>query len=204
MSLTYGSLQVFPWKNDTIIEKMDGRKWCRHITDFFQYMYAWNQGGIIISVYDISLLQFLFCKNTVLFFIIFDMSTRSSLFWQNKFFQFFNTDLDHVLVTIGGCLFNKLLSNFLLHLSFHWRTFFRRITAHWSIKYGLIRTREITDIRLLDELYARISKFSIRVYVNTSKQCFPFSLTIWNLQPLTNTLRFFYLSLKFLKIKICQ
>ena len=134
MSLTYGSLQVFPWKNDTIIEKMDGRKWCRHITDFFQYMYAWNQGGIIISVYDISLLQFLF----------------------------------------------------------------------WSIKYGLIRTREITDIRLLDELYARISKFSIRVYVNTSKQCFPFSLTIWNLQPLTNTLRFFYLSLKFLKIKICQ
>ena len=30
--------------------------WCRH---------AWNQAGIIISIYDISLIQFLFCKNTI-------------------------------------------------------------------------------------------------------------------------------------------
>ena len=47
------------------IEKMDGRKWCRHLTDFFQYMHGWKQGGIIISIYDISFLQFPFCKNTV-------------------------------------------------------------------------------------------------------------------------------------------
>ena len=26
-------------------------------------MHAWNQGGIIIGIYDISLQQFLFCKN---------------------------------------------------------------------------------------------------------------------------------------------
>ena len=37
VSLTYGSLQVLLWNNDSIIEKMDGRKWCHHITDFFQY-----------------------------------------------------------------------------------------------------------------------------------------------------------------------
>ena len=35
---------------------MDVWNWCRH---------AWNQGGIIISIYDISLIQFLFCKNTI-------------------------------------------------------------------------------------------------------------------------------------------
>ena len=28
-------------------------------------MYAWIQGGIIIGIYNISLLQFLFCKNPV-------------------------------------------------------------------------------------------------------------------------------------------
>ena len=64
VSLTYGSLQVLPWNNDSIIEKMDGWKWCRHITNFFQYMHTWNEGGIIIS-FSISILQFLFCKNTV-------------------------------------------------------------------------------------------------------------------------------------------
>ena len=63
--LTYRSLQALPSKNNTVIEKMDDRKWCRHITGFFQYMHAWNQGGIIISTYDFSLLQFLFWKNTV-------------------------------------------------------------------------------------------------------------------------------------------
>ena len=44
---------------------MDGFNWCRLITDFFQYMHAWDQGGIIISSYDMCLLQFLFYKNTV-------------------------------------------------------------------------------------------------------------------------------------------
>ena len=53
-------------RNDvTIIEKMDAWKWCRHITDYFQHMHAWNQGGIIISIYDIFMLQFLFSKNLV-------------------------------------------------------------------------------------------------------------------------------------------
>ena len=41
---------------------MDGWNWCCHITDF-QYIHAWKQEGIIISICDISLLQFLFCKN---------------------------------------------------------------------------------------------------------------------------------------------
>ena len=67
MSLTYGSLQVLPWNNDSVTEKMDGWKWYHHITDFFRYMDAWNQGCIKIVIYDISLLQFLFCKNTANF-----------------------------------------------------------------------------------------------------------------------------------------
>ena len=50
---------------DTTIEKMDGCNWCRQITDLFQFIHARNQGGFIINNYDISLLQFLFCKNTV-------------------------------------------------------------------------------------------------------------------------------------------
>ena len=65
VSLTYGSLQVLPWNNDTTIEKMDSCNRCRQITDFIQHIHSWNQGGIIISNYDISLLQLLFCKNTV-------------------------------------------------------------------------------------------------------------------------------------------
>ena len=64
VSLTCGLLQVLPWNNDTIIEKMAGWEGCHHITDFFQYKKAWNQGGIIISI-STSMLQFLFCKNTV-------------------------------------------------------------------------------------------------------------------------------------------
>ena len=55
---------MLPWNNDTIMKKMDGCKWCRHITNIFQYMHAWNQGGIRIIV-SIPLLKFLFCKNTV-------------------------------------------------------------------------------------------------------------------------------------------
>ena len=65
MCLTYQSLQVLPWNNGTAIEKMAGWNWNSHITDFFQYMHAWNQAGIAISIYDISLLPFLFCKSTV-------------------------------------------------------------------------------------------------------------------------------------------
>ena len=79
VSLTYGSLQLLPWNEDTIIVKMDSFSWFCQTTllsiyifnvYFFQYiqtsfLHAWKQGGIIISNFDISLLQFLFCKNTV-------------------------------------------------------------------------------------------------------------------------------------------
>ena len=65
MSLTYRSLQVLPWNNDTTKEKMNGCNRCYQITDFIQYIHSWNQGGIIISNYGISLLQLLFCKNIV-------------------------------------------------------------------------------------------------------------------------------------------
>ena len=46
------------------MKKTDGYKWWRHVTDFFRHIHALNQGGIIVSIYDISLVQFLFCKNT--------------------------------------------------------------------------------------------------------------------------------------------
>ena len=42
--LTYGLLQVHKWNNDTIIERMDRCNLFCEITDFFQYIYAWNQG----------------------------------------------------------------------------------------------------------------------------------------------------------------
>ena len=64
ISLTCGFLQVRPWNNDIIMEKMDGWEWCCHKTNFFEYIHVWNQGGIII-IFIISLLQFLFWKNTV-------------------------------------------------------------------------------------------------------------------------------------------
>ena len=35
------------------------------ITDYIKYIYSWNQAGIIISKYDISLLQLFFFKNIV-------------------------------------------------------------------------------------------------------------------------------------------
>ena len=50
VSSTCGFLQVLPWNNDTIIEKIDGWKWCRYEKNFFQYMHDWNQGGITIIV----------------------------------------------------------------------------------------------------------------------------------------------------------
>ena len=56
-------------------------------------------------------------------------------------------------------LCNKLISSFLPHLSFNWRTFSRRViqyagdVSEQKFKYRPIRTREITDIRLLHVLY---------------------------------------------------
>ena len=52
MSLTYGSLQVLPWNNDTTTEKTDGCNWRRQITDFFQYIHHWNQESIIVNNYN--------------------------------------------------------------------------------------------------------------------------------------------------------
>ena len=57
VSFTCGLLQVLPRKNGWL-EVMSS------YNNFFQYMRAWNQGGIII-IASISLLQFLFWKNTV-------------------------------------------------------------------------------------------------------------------------------------------
>ena len=65
VSLTYGSLQVLPLNNDTIIEEMNGSDRCHQITDLIQYIHSWNQEGIIIINYDISLLQLLLCKSIV-------------------------------------------------------------------------------------------------------------------------------------------
>ena len=64
VSSAYGSLKVLPWNNDIIKEKMDVWKWCRDVTDFFQYMRTRSQSSMS-SIYNISLLEFLFCKNTV-------------------------------------------------------------------------------------------------------------------------------------------
>ena len=58
---------MLPWNNDATLEKMDGCNRCCQITDFFEYVHAWNQGGIVISNHDNSLLQFMFCNNTVNF-----------------------------------------------------------------------------------------------------------------------------------------
>ena len=60
VSLTFGSLQLLY----TVIEKIDGCSRCRQIKDFIQYIHSWNQRGIIISNYDISLLRLLLCKNS--------------------------------------------------------------------------------------------------------------------------------------------
>ena len=57
VSLTYGSLQVVPWNNDPIIEKIDDWKWCHHITDSFS-RYACLKPRMYQNYYDVSL-QFL-------------------------------------------------------------------------------------------------------------------------------------------------
>ena len=54
-SVTYESLQLLPWNNDIIIEKIDSYDWCLQVTDFFQYRHQWNIGVIIFSNYDVSL-----------------------------------------------------------------------------------------------------------------------------------------------------
>ena len=73
---------------------------------------------------------------------------------------------------IRGCLFNKLISSFLPHLSFNWRIFFRRIivacdVSEQKLKYGPVRTLEIADIRLLDELHVK----TVMASCNPKKCC---------------------------------
>ena len=61
--------------------------------------------------------------------------------------------------SLWGCLFNKLISNFLSQLQFDWRIYFRGELQHvrhmdeQKIKCGLIRAGEITEIRWLDKMY---------------------------------------------------
>ena len=73
VSLTYGSLQVLPWNNDSVIEKMYGWKWCHHITDFFQYM--------LPEIKDISKLSFMIypCCNSC--------SAKTQQIWKNAWLQ---------------------------------------------------------------------------------------------------------------------
>ena len=65
MSLTNGSLQVLPWKNDTNIEKNGWPQVTSSNNRLLSVCTYLKPGGIMISNYDISLPQFLFCKNTV-------------------------------------------------------------------------------------------------------------------------------------------
>ena len=74
-----------------------------------------------------------------------------------------------------GCLFNKLISCFLPQLLFNWLTFLRWVTAHWwrrgqKFKYGPIRTWEVADIRLLDELYVFIHDKAY-FFIHTGNGC---------------------------------
>ena len=96
MALIYGLLQVLLWNSDTSIEKMDRYDWCRQITDFFQYIHSSNEGSIIISNYDISLLQLLFYKNTV-----------------NAWLQLFFYNRKRVIHRTGGCNWNCELTQYL-------------------------------------------------------------------------------------------
>ena len=63
VSLIYRSVQVLR-EIMYYHRKIDGWKWYRHITDFFQYIHVWKQGGIVISTYDISLLLFCSAKTS--------------------------------------------------------------------------------------------------------------------------------------------
>ena len=98
VSLICGSLQVLPWNNDTIIEKMDSCKWCRHIKNFFQYMHAWNQGGIIIIV------RFL-CYNSC--------SEKTQWIWKNKWLQLLFYNRKRVTHRMDGCNWTCELTQYL-------------------------------------------------------------------------------------------
>ena len=101
---------------------MSGWKWCCHITNFFKNMHAWNQGGIIIIV-SISLLQFLFCKNTVnlkewvaaIIFIIEKTNYKERINYKEKmFFRNNYSTLDHSLFL---WVFTYYFTKIFVHLS---------------------------------------------------------------------------------------
>ena len=98
VSLTYGSLQVLPWNNDSTIEKLDGCNRCCQITVFIWYITSWNQGGIIISNFDISLLLLLFCKDSK---------------FNNTLLQFFFYNRKRVIHWMGNCNWNCELTQYL-------------------------------------------------------------------------------------------
>ena len=65
------------------------------------------------------------------------------------------------LKNFWGCLYNKLISSFLLHLyltGVHFRRELQYVgdVSEQKFKYGPIRTLEITDMRLLHELYKKV------------------------------------------------
>ena len=97
VSLTCGFLQVLPWNNDTIIEKMDGWKWCRDETNVFQYVHAWNQGVIIIVV-SICLLQFLFWQKKI---------------WKNEWLQLLFYNRKRISHRMDGCNWTCGLTQYL-------------------------------------------------------------------------------------------
>ena len=98
ISSTCGFLQVLLWNNYTIIEKMDSWEWCHHETNFFQYMHAWNQGGIIIIV------RFL-CYNSC--------SEKTQWIWNNKWLQLLFYNRKRVTHRMDGCNWTCELTKYL-------------------------------------------------------------------------------------------
>ena len=68
----------------------------RQKTNLIQYIHSWNQGGIIIINYDISLLQLSLCKNIVNL--------------KNAWLQLFFYNWKRVIHQTGGCNWNCKLT----------------------------------------------------------------------------------------------
>ena len=68
---------------------------CCQITGFIRYIHFWNQGGIIISNYDISL-QFVFSFNFCCF----------NSCWKNAWLQLFFYNTENFIYRMGGCSWN--------------------------------------------------------------------------------------------------
>ena len=143
--LTYELLQVLPWNNNTIIEKTDGCNRCRQITDFIQYIHSWNQGGIIINNYDISMLQLLFCKNIVhlkecmakIFFVYNRKKVNQWMGgcnWNCKLTQYLSNICQymHCIYPIHGCKCSS--KKYRVHWRMDGRSYFREIKKQCTLK----------------------------------------------------------------------